>query len=907
MASQDNSKSLQIALESSITTHISPSKLAVAANGQYIASLYSTPSQIGIWDSRGFSSGQNNPAKFYDLPPESPSPLLLLGQDNYIKCLALSKHVSSLSPPNEAKLLHLLCSVDELRCVVWNLNLILEQQNQVLQEGSPIGEIYTIDYTNCITYAEEIIPSYSNISYCVFSWHNEYIALCVDSDIVVIFIGSHLKIQQQYQISLSESDKCCRILKAHTSTVNGAEFHHRKVNILVSISDDLSYIVWDIYNGSMIYRDYLPYSMSAPIVLGLNYENDSVFVGTSNGYLVVINMSFPGINSNKIGSDSLYKITQSVNCSEIVTKKYDEVVNRDTVSPNPVESQSPVLSMCYLPHPMDSDRHRSEILLDDSPIILVCTNNSVLYLNAYTLECIDIVHLKTCNNELLGDLNTLNHMYAILICNNIKILTSNHFSTCLNISKIQPHEEVRLETVVKFVQNKCVSPVNMVCDPQDSSQRKYIIYPCTLLTETSILKSHLVPIKKIKMIHKSEYQFKPSVDYRRMPKNKVKSSGYLQPPHQKMFQPKINFHNKLKGLPPTSVFKTKLIQKDFNPENITVYKSSLQVIDKCAAITCMKISPNGKQLAVGSTNGSVVVLEGPKGYDDRCYVGHDKAVNSVNWSYNNKWLITTSDETAALWQKEKRIPLMRFTYTNGNFSRNKNTDSVVKDIKKAQFYYMDNFILLSASDSFHLYKYYLDTSVDDSPSYNDKSKYKSIGTFQSDGNCITDLAAINTFYSYMVLCSTTNRSVSVYDMNVGRNIQLITNVHPTVPYCLAMNSGSSYLSLPPNAYDLVLTAALKDPVKLWDIRSGKCVRKFEQHCNRAYTCRATFSPCGRYVLAGSEECTAYLYNIGEGVCYTKLKRHYDIVTDIAYNPFLPRLSTSTLNGHVYSFSSTQYP
>ncbi|XP_014771610.1 WD repeat-containing protein 27 [Octopus bimaculoides] len=939
MISNHKNKSLDITSLASITTNVLPSELAAASNGQYVASIYSLPNQLGIWKLPECSRTTERlyTSKPVDYTQLRTPPLLLLEHKKPVKVIALSKHVSSSwrKGRNVQELstkTGLLCSVNKQCVMIWNLNFILEQQVQnQIKELSSVTTTNTCfaNSENCVLYADDIIPSYSEISYCVFSWHNDCIAVCLDTDILVIFIGADVEGSSRNQpVWLTDTERQCQILKAHKCFVNAIEFHHRNVNILISISDDSSYIVWDLCSVRVLHRGYLPYSMAVPIVLGLNWEKDTALVGTSNGHLVVINLSLPDATSNKSEKDSLFKIIQSVDCSEIVTKMHtscvDESVAADSsgLSSISVESNCLVLSLCYLPQEKDllQPKHRQRLhnrslftnndmdyeKLIESPLIVVGTNNAVLCLNVYTLECLASVDLKLYNSELLGDFNTLSLMLPVETEDDILLLTANSFSSNLNISRMQSNFETFNE-----INNDDSLLLKCLLDDDDQqklsddiSSRKYIIYPCTLLTETSVLKSQLVPVGKIKKIQKTKSKPKVHTDYQVTFSNKVKSSGYsTSPTHQTMFTPKTNnFQTKSKPLPKKSHFKTKMIQENFDPEKITDYKTSLQISDNSAAITCIKISPSGSKLAVGSINSSVVVLKQSLVNNTTSYLGHSKSVNSIDWSYNSKWLITTSDESAAVWEMDKPVPLMKFTKIKSNFSCDKQTSCFTKDIKKAQFYYMDNFILLAASDSFHLYKYHLDSTKEDMQRYITKSKYKSVGTYQTDGNCITDLTAINSFYSYVVLCCTTNRSVSVYDMNVGQIIQLITNVHPTVPYCLAMNSGSSYLSLPPNAYDLVLTTALTDSVKLWDLRSGQCVRKLEQHCNRAYTCRAVFSPCGQYVLAGSEDYTAYLYDVREGTCCTRLTRHSDVVTDVAYHPFIPQLTTATLNGQLYTFT-----
>jgi len=62
------------------------------------------------------------------------------------------------------------------------------------------------------------------------------------------------------------------------------------------------------------------------------------------------------------------------------------------------------------------------------------------------------------------------------------------------------------------------------------------------------------------------------------------------------------------------------------------------------------------------------------------------------------------------------------------------------------------------------------------------------------------------------------------------------------------------------SYDLVLSAA-GDGVHLWDLRTSRVVRKFNEHTNRSNRMGLDFSPCGRYIAVSSEDRAAYLYDI----------------------------------------------
>lgn len=62
-----------------------------------------------------------------------------------------------------------------------------------------------------------------------------------------------------------------------------------------------------------------------------------------------------------------------------------------------------------------------------------------------------------------------------------------------------------------------------------------------------------------------------------------------------------------------------------------------------------------------------------------------------------------------------------------------------------------------------------------------------------------------------------------------------------------------FVSHPPSAYDLFLTAAVTDGIKLWDLRTNRCVRRYDGHVNRSQPVGLAISPCARFIATGSED------------------------------------------------------
>ncbi|KAJ4949011.1 hypothetical protein JOQ06_020531 [Pogonophryne albipinna] len=98
----------------------------------------------------------------------------------------------------------------------------------------------------------------------------------------------------------------------------------------------------------------------------------------------------------------------------------------------------------------------------------------------------------------------------------------------------------------------------------------------------------------------------------------------------------------------------------------------------------------------------------------------------------------------------------------------------------------------------------------------------------------------------------------------------------------------------PDSYNLFLTSAVTDGVKMWDLRSLRCVRRYENHLNRCHPCSAAISPCGRFIASGSEDNCAYVYDIRSSSYLHKLQKHSDTVLSVAFNPATPQRAKPSL-------------
>uniref|UniRef100_A0A2K6F0G3 WD repeat domain 27 n=1 Tax=Propithecus coquereli TaxID=379532 RepID=A0A2K6F0G3_PROCO len=364
----------------------------------------------------------------------------------------------------------------------------------------------------------------------------------------------------------------------------------------------------------------------------------------------------------------------------------------------------------------------------------------------------------------------------------------------------------------------------------------------------------------------------------------VRSSGYMSAPHATMFSPKTNIKNDGKR---SSKCKNSFKRAEYALEDPLPTKLGRQVAaaPRPAAVCCVQYSGDGRRLACGLANHLSLVFDASLTGTPAVFSGHDGAVNSVCWSHDQRWLLSAAqDRTLRVWSV-RRTELALFL----------GKDMFSKPIQSAQFYYMDGFILLSSGSECQLLKYHIDTCKDEIKRYKQKSWSKPVCRLSMTGGVdVTSLSAVNDFYSHIVLTAGRNRTLEVFDLNVGCSAAVIAEAHSRPVHQICQNKGSSFVTQQSQAYNLFLTSAVGDGLRLWDLRTLRCERQFEGHPSRCYPCGAAFSPCGRFVACGAEDRHAYVYEMGSSTFSHRLAGHTDTVTGVAFNPAAAQVQSHLL-------------
>ncbi|XP_064622428.1 WD repeat-containing protein 27-like [Lineus longissimus] len=591
-------------------------------------------------------------------------------------------------------------------------------------------------------------------------------------------------------------------------------------------------------------------------------------------------------------------------------------------------------------------------LLDVAPILVVGTTGSLIQINIRTLDCCSHIDLQ----EPLVDEDDLEEPNKLISAagsycfgpsrkhQESWCIIGSLFQRVVHILNLAQPTQKDLEAIAKGVQrnlNSSDTPSGYV--PSCSTEPEEEEQPLTVLSRVPLcakspLRSELVPKTKerppISSRRSSTSSISSSsstpglidkkgkiVDAQPLTfKTQIKSSGYTaESPRTKMFQPQTNF-SKNKPNWKTSrsssmdstVSKASIKEYPMDSEPPTNLHIKIEADVKPTAITKCRFSGDGQYLACALTNKSGQVFKMPLSSGKASsLLGHNSPLNHIHWSRDSKWMVTSADDRrACIWSKGQSDPVMIIDTMRHNMDidkegkprSTKENPLFTKELRHAQFYFMDKFIMLTSGNAFYLYKYHLDPSKSDIKRYLTNNRYRLVKTFQmEEAQGITAFTAVNSFNSYISFSAGTNKSVEVFDLNVGKSVRVVADAHTRPVHTICLNEGSSFVSHPPSAYDLYVTAAAGDCIKMWDLRTNRCVQRYEGHQDRVHPCGVAISPCSRFIATGAEDRSAYIYDVRAGTYLHKLTGHTDVVTDVAFHPVYAQLVTTTLDGKIRLF------
>ncbi|XP_054052137.1 WD repeat-containing protein 27 [Rissa tridactyla] len=743
----------------------------------------------------------------------------------------------------------LVCSASRERVIVWNL----DECTQKVQEGlTPRGIV--------------IGTLLGMVLHVRFSPDDQQVAVCAGKWIYML--------SAKNEVILAELD-------GHLAPVTAAEFCTWEKSMLVSVSEDRTFKVWNYSTGQLIYQSGVLTSAFPLLSLLIDEENKQIITGCAEGQLWIFSL-ISGHN---------YRCVALIN----LKKEQEKFCNKVWKSGKKIGEGQNTSKLCKTNNmrPEGSVETSLPVLLIEHCDFLICFRNeenisSALSTNYFWIgSSTGLLIINLANFELEGFLSYKDYSdLSIRFAGSCAITRKavNGKVLCLITSMFEDIIavlEVNLAALVRTQQTDFLLSRN--------KKSLSVIARCSLLTNSPLckgLKKNLKEPSSKTFGVKSTVKDQPLVFH-----NKIKSSGYTAAPQMTMFSPNNNLKKK-----EVSKWKTTCKQKnkEYPLESYppVKYEKEISVTCKPTPICCIEYSGDGEMLACGLADKAVLIFNSNLTNTYNVFAGHDGAVNSVGWSHDKKWLVSASeDRTLRVWSVCKNEPALIL-----------GKEKFLKTVRFAQFYFIDAFILLCCGSEFHLLSFHLDTTKDDLKRYKQRSVCKLVQKFPMASTMeITSLSAVNDFYSYIVLTAGSNRALEVFDLNAGCSTAVIPEAHTRSVYQICQNKGSSFSAQQPEAYNLFMTTAAGDGIKLWDLRTLRCERRFEGHSSHCYPCGIAVSPCGRFIASGSDDKCAYIYEMRSSTFSHKLGGHTDSVINVTFSPSSPQLTTATLDGKLQLF------
>ena len=290
-------------------------------------------------------------------------------------------------------------------------------------------------------------------------------------------------------------------------------------------------------------------------------------------------------------------------------------------------------------------------------------------------------------------------------------------------------------------------------------------------------------------------------------------------------------------------------------------------------------SPDGKYLASGSADYTLIIWDAKSGQRLKTLEGHSDRVNSVSFSPDGKYLASGSwDETVIIWDANSGEKLKILE----GHSRSVESVSFSPDGKYLASGSSDKTVIIWDAKSGKELKTLEGHSNDvNSVSWSPDGKYLASGSQRWNGDiligCIEiwDAKSGEIFktlegHSYGVesVCwspdgkylasGSDDETVIIWDAKSGEKLKTLEG-HFWYVYSVSWSPDGKYLA----------SGSIDKTLIIWDAKSGQSLKTLEGHSS--YVSSVSWSPDGKYLASGSYDRTVVLWDLNEDKKYSKWK------------------------------------
>ena len=664
-------------------------------------------------------------------------------------------------------------------------------------------------------------------------------------------------------IVLDTAAATTRFLEGHNSSIVFCEMI--KPSQIISLSTDNHLKVWCLVEKYAIAQFQLLSSASFTSFL---LDTDTLYLGSADGMVYV----YEPISGTRLKRINVENYLPAI--TECITPDQDENVIRadlrnQHVSPttanvsNQIDVNNSVLAILKISSNSE-DKTIMSTFGEDGPVLQMNVENIVIIVLTS-----GVVQLNALSLQILNSTSFLHHTPSLPLAYTVQCFRH----------KTNPH----------VVYTDLFNTEYIILEFRKLSKKEKshltMVQTCTLSPDTPLLSMSTwkKPTESVPVVKGS--------DKRKM---KAKSSGYSASDSKAtqhiMFKPNTNIKpNKRqeKSVKVPTRCPYAYPSEECRPVHM---KNKLKVSDRNTPVQTLAYCRDSHMLAAGLGDCSGVVLRLPSGSKSIPLIGHKAPITNIRWGTLGRQVITTAeDKSCKLWDILSGSMIMDIRYLDGN-TKNCEKLAFKKDIVGAQFYYIDKFIVLAHLSELYLYKHHVDKQKNSSRA---TGRYQSI-CCSSLLHTITAICAPNSYYSTLAVCGLSDKSVVIFDYNKQQVALKIEDAHTRVPHHVRTVEGSKFVSHSSETYNLILSCSVLDDVKLWDVRSGQCVRSFSKS-NKIATA-PSMSSCVRYVAIPGEDHVVYLFDIRGKAAISKIQTDNPLTT--TFSPKYPQLAVGTTEGVV---------